>query len=275
MSSYFVTPHDLYRTFGTAAAPLVVDTCRADYRAGADRLLPAAIWRDFARVEDWMATLPAGRPVVISCAQGKKLSQSVAARLRVAGRDARVLEGGVEAWAAAGLPMIDRAAADGFLARKPSFWVTRRRPKIDRVACPWLIRRFLDPDAVILFVDPPEVANVAHETGAIPFDIEGVDLSHEGERCSFDTLLDRLGLEGDPALDRLARIVRGADTASFDLEPEAAGLLAISLGISAQAGEDDEAMLRHGFVVYDGLYAWARFSAGETHNWPATKRAGR
>jgi hypothetical protein len=147
--------------------------------------------------------------------------------------------------------------------------VTRRRPKIDRIACPWLIRRFIDADARILFVDPPEVPAVARETGAIPFDIEGVEISHEGPRCSFDTMLKLFGLEDEPSLNRLALIVRGADTARPDLAPEAAGLHAVSLGLSALAGDDDHGLLRQGFMIYDGLFAYIRFAAQERHNWPA------
>ena len=147
--------------------------------------------------------------------------------------------------------------------------MTRRRPKIDRIACPWLIRRFIDPQARILFVDPPEVANVARESGGVPFDIEGVELSHEGPRCSFDTMLRLFGLEKEPSLARLALIVRGADTARPDLAPEAAGLHAVSLGLSALAGDDDHGLLQQGFRVYDALFAWLRFAAGERHNWPA------
>jgi hypothetical protein len=147
--------------------------------------------------------------------------------------------------------------------------VTRRRPKIDRIACPWLIRRFVDREARILFVDPPDVAATARETGATPFDIEGIELSHEGERCSFDTMLRLFGLESDPALARLALIVRGADTARPDIAPEAAGLHAVSLGLSVLAGDDDHGLLRRGFLIYDGLFAWLRHAAGERHNWPA------
>jgi hypothetical protein len=167
------------------------------------------------------------------------------------------------------LPLTAKAALDRFTPKSPSLWVTRRRPKIDRVACPWLIRRFIDAQARILYVDPSEVANVAQETGAIPFDIEGVEISHEGERCSFDTMLKLFGLESDPHLARLALIVRGADTARYDLAPEAAGLHAVSLGLSALAGDDDHGLLEHGFAVYDALFAWARYAAEERHNWPA------
>jgi hypothetical protein len=193
----------------------------------------------------------------------------VAAELRAEGFDARVLEGGRSGWLEAGLPMVSRAAMERLAPVRPSRWVTRRRPKIDRIACPWLIRRFIDPQARILFVDPPEVPGVAADTGAVPFDIEGVELSHEGERCSFDTMLRLFGLEGVPTLARLALIVRGADTARPDLAPEASGLLAVSLGLSALAGDDDHGLLQRGFIVYDGLYAWLRFAAAERHNWPA------
>src|SRR5262244_1289573 len=121
----------------------------------------------------------------------------------------------------------------------------------------------------ILYVDPDQVTEVARETGAVPFDIEGIEISHEGPRCSFDTMLKLFGLEGNPALDRLALIVRGADTARPDLAPEAAGLHAVSLGLSALAGDDDHGLLERGFIVYDALFAWLRFAAEERHNWPA------
>ena len=148
-------------------------------------------------------------------------------------------------------------------------WVTRKNIRVNRTATAWLIRRFIDPDARILFVDPPEVPAVARETGAIPFDIDGVEISHEGERCSFDTMLKLFGLESDPALARLALIVRGADTARHDLAPEASGLHSISLGLSALAGDDDHGLLERGFVLYDGLFAYLRFASEERHNWPA------
>lgn len=144
-------------------------------------------------------------------------------------------------------------------------WITRARPKIDRVACPWLIARFIDAEAEFLFAAPEDVRRLAQESGAIPFDVEGVELSHDGPLCSFDALLRTYGLT-DPALHELAVIVRGADTARLDLAPQAAGLLAISLGLSRLFSDDHE-QLRHGFVVYDALYAWATEARGETHTW--------
>jgi len=183
--------------------------------------------------------------------------------------DARVLAGGYAAWVESKLQLVAKSALDRFAPKRPSVWVTRRRPKIDRVACPWLIRRFIDAQARILYVDPDQVAEVAKESGAIPFDIEGVEISHDGPRCSFDTMLKLFELESEPSLAGLALIVRGADTARPGLAPEAAGLHAISLGLSALAGDDDHGMLRHGFMVYDALFAWLRHATGERHNWPA------
>ena len=144
-------------------------------------------------------------------------------------------------------------------------WITRERPKIDRVACPWLITRFLDPAAVFHFVPPEEVQERARVLGATPFDVEGVELSHDGPRCSFDAFLSKYRLE-DAALHVVADIVRGADTARLDLAPQCAGLLAVSLGLS-QLFTDDHVMLRQGFVVYDALYAWARYAQAEAHTW--------
>jgi hypothetical protein len=145
-------------------------------------------------------------------------------------------------------------------------WVTRERPKIDRIACPWLIRRFIENEPEFLFVPLEKVFEVATETGAIPYDIPGAELSHVGELCSFDAFLSRYELK-DPALQHLAIIVRGADTGRLDLTPQSPGLLAISLGLS-HCHQDDHEMLRHGMVLYDALYAWCRSLTGETHGWP-------
>jgi hypothetical protein len=145
-------------------------------------------------------------------------------------------------------------------------WVTRERPKIDRIACPWLILRFIDPQAEFLYVPADRVLAVAQETGATPYDVPGVELSHVGELCSFDAFLSRYTLD-DPALSRLAVIVRGADTSRLDLTPQSAGLYAISLGLSAVLTNDHD-MLRHGLVMYDALYAWCARLQDETHSWP-------
>lgn len=144
-------------------------------------------------------------------------------------------------------------------------WVTRERPKIDRIACPWLIRRFIDEAPELLYVPASEVLRVAGETGAIPFDVPNVELSHVGELCSFDAFLRKYGLT-DPALAQLAVIVRAADTNRPELAPQASGLLAVSLGLSANFA-DDHAMLEQGMVLYDALYTWCRSCQGETHDW--------
>lgn len=149
-------------------------------------------------------------------------------------------------------------------------WITRERPKIDRVACPWLIARFIDSEAEFIFVPPADVIAKAEELGATPFDVEGVELTHDGPLCSFDAFMSKYSLTDDEALQEIARIVRGADTARLDLAPEAAGLLAVSLGLSAMFSDDD-VMLEKGFVVYDALYAWRRHAAGEKHDWNPQK----
>jgi hypothetical protein len=145
-------------------------------------------------------------------------------------------------------------------------WITRERPKIDRIACPWLIVRFIDREAEFLYVPPADVLRLAQSTGATPYDIPGVEMSHVGELCSFDAFLRKYRLD-DPALAQMADIVRGADTSRLDLTPQSAGLYAISLGLS-RIFPDDQEMLRHGMVMYDALYAWCREGRGETHNWP-------
>jgi hypothetical protein len=148
-------------------------------------------------------------------------------------------------------------------------WITRERPKIDRIACPWLVARFIDQEPEFLYVPSSEVLSVADKTEAIPYDIPGVELTHEGELCSFDAFLKKYRLD-DPALRRLALIVRGADTSRLDLTPQSAGLYALSLGLSHDFADDHE-MLKHGMVMYDALYAWCKHCQSESHNWPPAK----
>ena len=150
-------------------------------------------------------------------------------------------------------------------------WVTRERPKIDRIACPWLIARFIDKSPEFLYVPAGEVLAVSEATGAVPYDIPGVEMGHVGELCSFDAFLAKHGLD-DPALQQLAAIVRGADTSRLDLTPQSAGLYALSLGLSQNFADDHE-MLAHGMVMYDALYAWCRSCQDETHQWPPVKVA--
>jgi len=145
-------------------------------------------------------------------------------------------------------------------------WITRERPKIDRIACPWLVARFIDQQPEFLYVPSNDVISVAKQTDAIPYDIPGVELTHEGEMCSFDAFLKKYQLD-DPALQQLALIVRGADTSRLDLTPQSAGLYALSLGLSHDFADDHE-MLKHGMVMYDALYAWCKHCQKESHNWP-------
>ena len=264
-----ISSDKLARLIGTPRAPLLLDVrSDADYQAY-PRMIPGAIRADDQSLSGLVAQLGAPSNVVAICQAGHRRSQGAAAWLRAEGVACEYLENGIEAWRAAGLPLIRPDNLPPRDAQGRTVWVTRARPKIDRIACPWLIRRFLDPRAVILFVSPPEVLGVAERLGATPFDVEGVFWSHRGELCSFDTMLAEFGL-AIPALERLARIVRGADTARLDLEPEAAGLLAISLGLS-RIHADDHEQLDAGMQVYDALYRWARDASDETHNWPTNQ----
>ena len=258
----------LARLVGTPDAPAIVDV-RSDEHFNADpRFIPCALHRDPASVDSW-ADAYRGKRVVVTCQHGGKSSQGVAAWLRTRGIEAESLEGGHEAWLAAGGLLVDSRKLPPRDANLRTVWVTRARPKVDRIACPWLIRRFVDPDAVLLFVSPIEVAGVAERFHAAPYDVEGVYWSHRGDRCSFDTFVEELGLSSPP-LDRLALIVRGADTARQDLAPEAAGLLAASFGYSRMY-KDDLEQLAHAMEFYDALYRWARDAMDETHNWPASR----
>jgi rhodanese-related sulfurtransferase len=266
LSPTSISPETLIRSVGTAAFPVVFDVRRRATYDADDTILPTAMWRDHQAARDWGSRLDPGRRYVVYCVHGYQMSQSAVTLLRSLGLDARALEGGIDAWSAVGGPTIRKSALPERSEEKPSQWVTRERPKIDRIACPWFIRRFVDRNALIHYVTKDWVAPTAAEIGATPFDIPDVDFSHVGEACSFDAFLDRFGVT-DPAMMRLADIVRGADTARLDLAPQASGLLAMSLGLSAIHGSD-EAMLERGMILYDALYGWCRFAAEETHNWP-------
>jgi rhodanese-related sulfurtransferase len=220
-----------------------------------------AFHRSPDRIEEWRKELPSGCTVVTYCVHGREVSQGVAAALRTMGVEANFLKGGIAGWTEQRMPTRRKIGAS------PSKWVTREHPKIDRIACPWLIRRFIDPNAEFIYVPKDQVVAVAQQTGGIPYDIDGVEFTHEGERCSFDTILRNYDIK-DPALDHLATIVRGADTSRHALSPQCGGLFAISLGLSANFPDDHE-MLKHGMVIYDALYTWCRTLQAETHNWPA------
>jgi rhodanese-related sulfurtransferase len=267
-----ISPEQLVRMIGTADCPVIVDVRReAVFRSSQSRIA-GSVWRNHLATAEWAHDLPADTPVVVYCIHGHNVSALSATLLAGQGIDVAMLDGGIEAFAKAGGPLVARSGPGVDVARaEPSVWVTRERPKIDRIACPWLIRRFIDPLAVFHYVPAEWVKDVAEELGAIPYDIEGVHYSHRGDTCSFDTLVAEFAI-ADPALLHLARIVRGADTARLDLEPQAAGLLAVSLGLSAIEA-DDLSQLRQGMVIYDALYGWCRHAREERHNWPAKASA--
>jgi len=258
----------LARLIGTPKCPALIDVCTDEDFAVNPFMLPGAVHRSYADAPEW-AHEWVGQTVLAICQKGQKLSHGVAAWLRHSGIVADALEGGFLAWSQAGLPVVTKAKLPSRDAHGHTLWVTRSRPKIDRIACPWLIRRFIDANAVFLFVPTSEVGAVAERFGATPFDIEGDGIfwSHRGELCTFDVMIREFGLTTEPLL-RLATIVRGADTARLDLAPEASGLLAASLGLSRMFA-DDLAQLEAGLLLYDAFYRWCRDATDETHNWPA------
>ncbi len=253
-----ISPAQLLRLIGTPDAPMLLDVRLPEDLAADPVLIPTARPVPYAEA----GAVQAGGPVVVICNRGRKLSEGVAALIRANGGQAEVLEGGHVAWREAGLPVMPMALVAG-----TALWVTRHRPKIDRIACPWLIRRFINPAARFLFVAPTDVTAVAAHFDATPFDVEGVNFSHRGDLCSFDALIADFGLS-TPALERLATVVRGADTDRHDLAPQAAGLLALSVGLSRQYRDDLE-QLEAAMPLYDALYRWARDGFDEGHDWPA------
>jgi len=245
-----VSPNDLYARLGTANAPLLIDVRRPQaFDADQVRIIGAAR-RLPDEVAKWRGALPASRPIVAYCVHGHEVSQNVASALQSAGMTAAYLDGGIAGWQERKLPTRRKRNAS------ENKWVTREHPKIDRIACPWLISRFVNPEAEFIYVPAVEVAKVATEVGGTPYDIQDVQFGHVGERCSFDAIVSAYGI-ADPALDRLATIVRGADTSRPDLTPQCEGLLAISYGLSGNFPDDHE-MLKHGMVMYDALYTWCR-----------------
>lgn len=261
-----ITPAQLSRLIGTPAAPTLVDLRIDEDFEDDPRLIPGAFRHAHTDLDALSSRISAG-PIIVYCQKGRKISQGGAAVLRVDGLRVESVEGGQFGWRDAGLPMVTAAALPPRDPQGRTVWVTRHRPKIDRIACPWLIRRFIDPRARFLFVPPQDVEMVAEKFAATPFDVENVHFSHRGDRCTFDTITEEFGL-AIPALDRVATVVRGADTNRHDLAPEAAGLLAFSLGLSRMYRDDLE-QLEAGMGLYDALYRWARDATDEGHDWPA------
>ena len=268
-----ISPDKLARLIGRPDTPTLIDVCTDEDFSANPRLVPGAVRRPWAEAPSWGPDfVAAGRHAVVICKKGLKLSQGVAAWLRHSGVTADVLEGGIAAWQAASLPTVAADRLPPRDAQGRTVWVTRSRPKVDRIACPWLIRRFVDPQAVFLYVAPSEVLDVADRFGATPFDVDHKDVywSHRGERCTFDLMVEEFGLQTEPLL-RLATIVRGADTARPELAPESAGLVAASLGLSRMYA-DDLAQLDAGLALYDAFYRWCRDATDEGHDWPPTAR---
>ncbi|WP_099868085.1 chromate resistance protein ChrB domain-containing protein [Pararhizobium haloflavum] len=266
-STKAISVDKLARLVGTPKCPTLIDLrTEADFEED-QRLIPSARRRNADCLKDWIGSV--NGPSIVYCQQGHKLSEGIGALLRANGLPAEILEGGFEAWRDAHQPLIpvDKLATTKSDGR--TIWVTRARPKIDRIACPWLIRRFVDPNAIFLFVTPSEVLAVAERFGGAPFDIEGVFWSHRGDLCTFDVMVEEFGLSIKPLL-HLATIVRGADTSRPDIAPEAPGLLAASLGLSRMFADDLD-QLDAGMLLYDAFYRWCRDATGETHNWPHTR----
>ncbi len=250
-----IAPDKLARLIALPGSPRILDL-----RDEPGEAIPGSVFAP-AHVEP-------GAAVVVVDEHGGSAAAATAAILRSEGRAAEMLEGGFAAWRASGSTIVSLAHLPPRHDDGRTWWVTRARPKVDRIACPWLIRRFVDPLARVLFVAPGDVLPVAGRERAEPFDVsdERVFWSHRGELCTFDIMVEAFGLADHPPLARLAGIVRGADTDRLDIAPEAAGLLAISLGLSRRYA-DDHAQLEAGMAIYDALYRWARDATGEAHSW--------
>ena len=265
MDTVSVEPRSLHSLLGSPRSPVVLDV-RRDKAFEEDPTIVASALRADGDLAAFAARHANGRPIAVYCVHGHEVSQEAARALSRAGHDASFLAGGIEAWRAAGLPTVRRRPE--WRVPGGSRWITRERPKIDRIACPWLIRRFIDPLAAFDYVPTPRIFDEAASRKAVAYDIPGAPVTHRGERCSFDALLEDFDLR-DAALDRLALIVRGADTDRLDLAPQCAGLLATSLGLSRTHADDHE-MLENAMPVYDSLFAWCRAEADgnrERHAW--------
>jgi len=266
-----ISINQLSRLIGTPAAPVIIDVRTDEDFADDPRLIPASIRYAYPEITeniDSVIDRVGSTHSVVYCQKGLKISEGVASLLRARGVTSEVLEGGQFGWRDA--DMLMTKDLNNRNAHGQSVWVTRTRPKVDRIACAWLIKRFVDPDAVFLFVTGSQVANVSEKFNATPFDVEDVLFSHRGSGCTFDTMLDEFGLRGTCqtacALDRLATVVRGADTDQLALAPQCAGLMAVSLGLS-RLHSDDLQQLEAGMHIYDAMYRWARDAYDEQHDW--------
>lgn len=258
-----ITPANLQRLIGTPNAPRLIDvTTNQDFSKDPTLIHTAerVDFSDTARLKAIaLATQAKCLSLVIICQKGEKLSQGIAALLRAEGIYAQYLDGGNHAWREEELPRVPAR----HLPSRGSAWVTRQRPKIDRIACPWLITRFIDPDARFLFVEPSAVLEVASKLPALAYDTEDAPFSHGRQGCTFSSLLEHFALD-TPALARMDTVISAADLGQLDAAPEAAGLLALSIGFSRQF-KDDNVQLTAALPLYDALFHWARDGYEETH----------
>jgi len=258
-----ITVSQLLRLVGTPQCPTILDVCIDEDFNAEPRLIPGAKRIPHHQITKFAPDLINTRIVVV-CQKGLKLSAGASAVLRAEGVQAEYLEGGNFAWRDANAPMVPAKIIPYFQQCGGGFWVTRHRPKIDRIACPWLIRRFVDRGAKFLFVEPSQVVAVAEKFKATPFDIENTFWGHRGSTCTFDTMIDEFNLNS-PALLRVASIIRAADMGETELVAEAPGVSALLLGLSRMF-KDDLQQLEAGLLLFDALYRWARDALEETHS---------
>ncbi len=261
-----ISPLELLKLRGDTDPPLLIDVRREQAFRAATDMAEGALRRDPDAIEDWIPELPQNARIAVYCVHGHEVSRNAAQTLRKHGFTARFVDGGIEE----GL----RAAGHALMTKPgngPTRWITRERPKVDRIACPWLIKRFIDPDAEFLYVPSAEVKSAAKDQHAVPYDIPDVAFSHDGPRCSFDAFMHTYRFT-DPALLQLADIVRGADTGHPEIAPQSAGLMALSRGLSRLIPNDHD-QLQQGMIMYDALYLWCKEGRDEQHTWnPQTYR---
>lgn len=258
-----ITVPQLSRLIGTPNTPVIIDVCIDEDFTEYPFLIPTARRHAFHGMAS-LAPQLRGKRVVVYCQKGKKISQGAAAILREQGVQAETLKGGIAAWKDARALLVPAQTIPDLNSEGRTVWVTKQRPKVDRIACPWLIRRFIDPNAQFLFVAPSEVLNVAEKFNATAFDVDGALWSHRDDRCTFDTMIEEFNLNSEPLL-QMATVVRGADTNRDSLAPEVAGLRAASLGLSRMYS-DDLTQLNAGMMLYDAFYRWARDASHEEHD---------
>lgn len=259
---------DASRLVGTPDAPLFVDVRKTEDFVASDYFIPGAVRWDYNAGAAEPPEIKGATNAVAYCVKGLHVGITGAEKLGAPNRAATFLEGGLRQWLETDAPRVKKRPDLGVTGESVSRWVTRARPKIDRIACPWLVRRFIDPRAEFFYVPTNEVFAFAQANNAIAYDIPGAPIEHAGPLCSFDNFLRAFELTS-PALERIATIVRGADTDALNLASQSAGLLAISLGFSKNIADDHE-MLETMMPVYDALYRWvldAVAATDEKHNW--------